>query len=150
MFQYLSSSKRIDFNIAVVGNWIYSIRMDNELDERAKIFAQYVGAEIKGAMVTRGYSQGKVADALGHSRASFTHWLKGEPSIPVEVAQKICEYIGVDLKVLVDRANQRLISEKGEYGQSSDSDDATTRDYYSMAAKHGDIEAEQEAYEEMP
>lgn len=52
--------------------------------------------------------------------------------------------------MLVDRANQRLISEKGEYGQSSDSDDATTRDYYSMAAKHGDIEAEQEAYEEMP
>ena len=33
---------------------------------------------------------------------------------------------------------------------SSDSDDANARDYYAMAAKHGDIEAEQEAYEEMP
>lgn len=85
------------------------------LDERAKKFSYYFGLELKGAIAAQGCSQAKVADSLGHARSSMSNWLKAKPPIPVDVAQKICEYIGVEMRVIVQRANMRVIEELGPW-----------------------------------
>ena len=90
--------------------------MANEIETRAQLFAKYLGAELKGAIRSRGYSQAEIADRLGHARSSFANWLNAKPSIPVEVAEKICLCIGVDMKVIVGRAHERVNEDMGVYG----------------------------------
>lgn len=79
--------------------------------------------------------------------------LQNERNINVIQLAQLAEVFGVYPHELIEAA-ERFIErdERGPVSLSSepDSDNATTRDYYSMAAKHGDIEAEQEAYEELP
>lgn len=87
--------------------------MANEIETRAQLFAKYLGAELKGAIRSRGYSQAEIADRLGHARSSFANWLNAKPSIPVEVAEKICLCIGVDMKVIVGRAHERVNEDMG-------------------------------------
>lgn len=79
--------------------------------------------------------------------------LQNERNINVIQLAQLAEVFGVYPHELIEAA-ERFI-ERAERGPVSlsvepDLDDATARDYYAMAAKHGDIEAEQEAYEEMP
>jgi transcriptional regulator with XRE-family HTH domain len=89
--------------------------MQTELDKRAKLFAEYVGSELKGLIASHGYSQGKIADAIGHARPSLSNWLNNKPSIPIEVAQKICEYLDAELQTIVARAYDRVEKELGPY-----------------------------------
>lgn len=124
--------------------------MSNIQDERGHRFSQLVGLELKASFARHETSQAEVAVKLGHSKSGYSRWLNAKPSMPMEALLNTCELIGVDPRDIIDAAYRRLIAEMGEYNLSSDSDDANARDYYAMAAKHGDIEAEQEAYEEMP
>lgn len=90
--------------------------MSNEqLENRAKVFSRYFGLELKGAIAAQGYSQAKVAEALGHAKSAMSNWLNAKPPISVDVAQKICELIGVDMRTIVDRANVRTIDELGPW-----------------------------------
>lgn len=89
--------------------------MANEIDTRAQLFAKYLGAELKGAIRSRGFSQAQVADQLGHARSSMANWLNAKPSIPMEVAEKVCLCIGVELRVIVSRAHERVNDEMGVY-----------------------------------
>lgn len=73
--------------------------------------------------------------------------LQNERNINVIQLAQLAEAFGVYPHELIEAA-ERFI-ERAERGPVSlsvepDSDDATARDYYAMAAKHGDIEAEQE------
>lgn len=73
--------------------------------------------------------------------------LQNERNINVIQLAQLAEVFGVYPHELIEAA-ERFI-ERAERGPVSlsvepDSDDATARDYYAMAAKHGDIEAEQE------
>lgn len=79
------------------------------------LFSKYIGAELKGAIASHGYSQGKVADALGHARSAMSNWLNAKPPIDVAVANKICDYIGMDFTVVVKRAEQRVTDDLGPY-----------------------------------
>lgn len=79
------------------------------------LFSKYIGAELKGAIASHGYSQGKVADALGHARSAMSNWLNAKPPIDVAVANKICDYIGMDFTVVVKRAEQRVADDLGPY-----------------------------------
>lgn len=72
--------------------------------------------EIKGAIVSRGYSQADVASAIGRQSANLSRWLNAKPTIPIEVADEVCEFAGLDLADIVDRAQKRVINELGEYG----------------------------------
>ncbi|WP_146192026.1 hypothetical protein [Bifidobacterium catulorum] len=54
----------------------------------------------------------------------------------------VCLIADIDSPVRADDALADRIADAG--------DDAGTRDYYAMAAKRGDIDAEQQAYEELP
>ena len=89
--------------------------MTNIIQDRAMLFSKYIGAELKGAIASHGYSQGKVADALGHARSAMSNWLNAKPPIDVAVANKICDYIGMDFTVVVKRAEQRVTDELGPY-----------------------------------
>lgn len=91
--------------------------MTNIIQDRAILFSKYVGAELKGAIASHGYSQGKVADALGHARSAMSNWLNAKPPIDVAVANKICDYIGVDFTVVIKRAEQRVTDDLGPYPQ---------------------------------
>lgn len=73
--------------------------------------------------------------------------LQNERNINVIQLAQLAEVFGVYPHELIEAA-ERFI-ERAERGPVSlsvepDSNDATARDYYAMAAKHGDIEAEQE------
>lgn len=73
--------------------------------------------------------------------------LQNERNINVIQLAQLAEVFRVYPHELIEAA-ERFI-ERAERGPVSlsvepDSDDATARDYYAMAAKHGDIEAEQE------
>ena len=89
--------------------------MTNIIQDRAMLFSKYVGAELKGAIASHGYSQGKVADALGHARSAMSNWLNAKPPIDVAVANKICDYIGMDFTVVIKRAEQRVTDDLGPY-----------------------------------
>jgi transcriptional regulator with XRE-family HTH domain len=125
--------------------------MSNELDEKSELFGQYVCAELKGAIVTRGFSQAEVAKAIGKQKANLSRWLNAKPVIPIDVAQAVCEFIGASLKEIVDRATKRVDK---EFASQQDNNDLRERAQHitalGLAAKAGDIDGEQEAYEEMP
>lgn len=89
--------------------------MTNDIEKRAELFSKYVGSELKGAIASHGYSQGKVADALGHARSAMSKWLNAKPPIDVAVANKICDYIGMDITVVIRRAEQRMTDELGPW-----------------------------------
>jgi transcriptional regulator with XRE-family HTH domain len=89
--------------------------MDYILRERAKLFGKYISAALKGEIVTRGYSQGEVADGIQRQKANLSRWLNGKPTIPIEVAHEVCDFIGVDLQDLVANAEQRIIRELGSW-----------------------------------
>ncbi len=121
--------------------------MSNIQGERSHRFSQLVGLELKASFARHETSQAEVAVKLGHSKSGYSRWLNAKPSMPMEALLNTCELIGVDPRDIMDAAYRRLIAEMGEYNLSSDSCDANTRDYYAMAAKHGDIEAERAADE---
>lgn len=89
--------------------------MDNLLRERSELFGKYVSAEIKGAIVAQGYTQKEVAKGIDRQGANLSRWLGGKPTIPIEVALEVCNYIGVNLQKIVDRAQQRVEEELGPW-----------------------------------
>lgn len=127
---------------------MYDVYMDNELEERAQLFSRYVCAELKGAIVTRGLNQADVAAAIGRQKANLSRWLNAKPPIAIDVAQEVCEYTGVNLGDIVERANRRLVSELGPYvsGDEEIADQiAANPDLYDLAANNDDnkeLEAE--------
>ena len=106
--------------------------MSNLLRKRADLFGKYISAEVKGAIVTRGYTQTDVAKAIDRQGANLSRWLNGKPTIPIEVAMEVCNYIGIDIRKVVDAAEQRVIDELGpwppiEVNQSALSDEEMQR-----------------------
>ena len=89
--------------------------MSNLLRDRAELFGKYVSAEIKGAIVAQGYTQTEVAKGIDRQGANLSRWLSGKPTIPIEVALEVCNYIGVNLQKIVDRAQQRVEEELGPW-----------------------------------
>jgi transcriptional regulator with XRE-family HTH domain len=89
--------------------------MSNLLRQRAELFGKYVSAEVKGAIVARGYTQTDVAKAIHRQGANLSRWLNGKPTIPIEVALEICDYIGASLQQIVTSANTRVENELGPW-----------------------------------
>ncbi|GAA6121936.1 hypothetical protein BPY_00440 [Bifidobacterium psychraerophilum] len=102
--------------------------MDNLLRKRADLFGKYVSAEIKGAIVAQGFTQTDVAKGINRQGANLSRWLGGKPTIPIEVALEVCNYIGVDLQKIVDRAQQRVQDELGPWPPITVNPDAMSED----------------------
>jgi len=89
--------------------------MTNNIQKRAERFAQLFGAELKGTIASHGYSQGQVADELGHARSTMSKWLNAKPPIDVAIARKVCDYIGADISDVTNSASKRLLDELGPW-----------------------------------
>ena len=111
--------------------------------ERAETFARYVGLELKGRIVTRGFTAKGVAEGIGRGSANFNRWLNGKVELPLTVLAEACEYIDIDPNPVVEDAYSRMCVELGER-------DGTTYPIALAADDQGDIEAEQEGMEELP
>lgn len=91
------------------------ITEQQELAKRAATFVKYVSSELKGAISSRGYNMSDIADALNRPRPTMTNWLNGKAQIRLDVAQEICEYIGMEIQEITARAYTRVINELGPW-----------------------------------
>lgn len=82
--------------------------------ERAEAFTLYVGLELKGRIVSQGFTAATIADEMGRSRAAFSRWLNGKQAIPLSVVCEASELIGVDPGDVVSKAYDRLSVAHGE------------------------------------
>ena len=101
----------------------------------------------------------RMGGVVSHVRIGYIH--NGEKS-PVRLSEflLICEVCNADpvqtLREIITEARhmeleQQTATTKKSAGERFVVDESTSEpDWLSMAAKHGDIEVEQEAYEEMP
>ncbi|KFF31682.1 helix-turn-helix domain-containing protein [Bifidobacterium bombi] len=105
------------------------------LIQRSQLCSKYIGAELKGAIRARGYTQGAVADAIGRPRPTMTNWLNSKPAIPVAEAVQICDFIGIKLEDIIHRAQQRVEDELGPWPPIQDDDFADVL----ARANRGDI-----------
>jgi len=76
-------------------------------------FNELVGEEIAKALVTVNATQGTVAIAVGVERATLNRYLNGKKPIPLATFNDVCEAIGAEPRVLIDRAYVRLVAELG-------------------------------------
>lgn len=82
--------------------------------ERAEAFVKYVGLELKGRIISQGFTAQEVAQGTGRSISAFNRWLNGKVDIPLAVVCESCEYIGFDIKTLVEDAYSRMAIIYGE------------------------------------
>ena len=90
----------------------YHVHMNNR--ERAEAYTRYVGLELKGAIIARGFSATQVATLAQRSPAAFNRWLNGKVEIPLTVVCQACEVIGIEPVTILKIAYDRLCVEHGE------------------------------------
>lgn len=135
---------------------------------RAEAFARYLGLELKGRIVSQGFTALKVAQTTGRSPAAFNRWLNGKVDIPVTVLCEASEVIGVEPQEIVDAAYSRMVITLGELDGTTYDPEAVAHAHaevdaiekgaplpmsqasYTLAAHDRDIQSEYEGHEEMP
>lgn len=135
---------------------------------RAEAFARYLGLELKGRIVSQGFTALKVAQTTGRSPAAFNRWLNGKVDLPVVVLCEAAEVIGIEPQDVVDAAYNRMVVALGEAdGTTYDAQDVAatqaevdalvqadpapmSQDTYTLAAHTRDIQSEHEGFEEAP
>lgn len=121
-------------------------------------------------MAFHGVKQAEMAKAINISQSQLSKILRADRSIDLETFEAFSEYLGEDAASLVAEG-QVLVGERiaesseaaGEHQSSGipadfdswSADDkadyiAANPEKFDLAAKHGDTEAEQEAYEQLP
>lgn len=130
--------------------------MSNARDARGRRFSELVGVELRAAFARRGLSQTKVAKTLGHSQTAYSRWLNAKTPMPIETLLSTCELIGIEPQEIMDAAYRHLVEEMGTKGEGDQADNIdgkivlTKEEILQLAAKRGDVEGEQQAYEDMP
>lgn len=82
--------------------------------QRADLFVQYVGLELKGRIITQGFNATQVANLIGRSPAAFNRWLNGKVDMPLDVLCEACEVIHVEPAAIVSAAYDRVCVDLGE------------------------------------
>lgn len=82
--------------------------------EQADLFAHYVGLELKGRIVSQGFTAKSVAEAIGRSPAAFNRWLNGKNEIPLAVIFEACAAIDSEPQLIVAGAYSRISRALGE------------------------------------
>lgn len=130
---------------------------------------------MKGRMVFHGVKQAETAEAIGISQSQLSKILRADRPIDLETFEALCTFLGDDAAALV--AQGRALADRSTTNDNTDKSqdalaDANTADrapdmsgwtadeqadyianhldQFDYAAKRGDTEAEQLAYEEMP
>lgn len=91
---------------------MYTIHMDTR--ERADLFAKYVGLQLKGRIISQGFTAKAVAGMIGRSPAAFNRWVNGKTEIPLAVLCEACEVIDLEPTFIVDEAYNRMAVALGE------------------------------------
>lgn len=110
--------------------------------QRAMLFSRYAGLELKGKITARGYTAKDVAASAHRSAAAFNRWLNGHVELPLTVLCEACEIIGVEPRVIVDAAYDRVLTECGRrdvqsFDESPDVRGASDNEALPLAAKRG-------------
>lgn len=130
---------------------------------------------MKGRMAFHGVKQAETAEAIGISQSQLSKILRADRPIDLETFEALCTFLGDDAAALV--AQGRALADRSTTNDNTDKSqdalaDANTADrapdmsgwtadeqadyianhldQFDYAAKRGDTEAEQLAYEEMP
>lgn len=142
--------------------------------ETIATFRQAMAQIMKGRMAFHGVKQAETAEAIGISQSQLSKILRADRPIDLETFEAFCAFLGDDAASLVaqgqaltdtrkndpaDDANVSLASAVDDStvpdmsGWSADEQAAYVAshlDQFDVAAKHGDREREQEAFEELP
>lgn len=121
---------------------------------------------MKGHMAFHGIKQAQMAEAVGISQSQLSKILRADRPIDLETFEAFCAYLGEDASALVSEGQK--LAESRSAQEQMEEDDGVPADFdswdkdaqarwiaahpnrFDLAAKHGDTEAEQEAYEAMP
>lgn len=82
--------------------------------QRAADFSRFVGLELKGMIIAKGFTAMRVALAIGRQPAAFNRWLNGKVDIRLDVLCEACEAIGAEPRGVVERAYDRMVALRGE------------------------------------
>lgn len=143
--------------------------------ETIATFRQAMAQIMKGRMAFHGVKQAETAEAIGISQSQLSKILRADRPIDLETFEALCTFLGDDAAALV--AQGRALADRNATNDNTDKSqdalaDANTADrapdmsgwtadeqadyvanhldQFDVAAKRGDTEAEQLAYEEMP
>lgn len=143
--------------------------------ETTAAFRQAMAQIMKGRMAFHGVKQAETAEAIGISQSQLSKILRADRPIDLETFEALCTFLGDDAAALV--AQGRALADRSATNDNTDKSqdalaDANTADrapdmsgwtadeqadyvanhldQFDVAAKRGDTEAEQLAYEEMP
>lgn len=143
--------------------------------ETTAAFRQAMAQIMKSRMAFHGVKQSETAEAIGISQSQLSKILRADRPIDLETFEALCTFLGDDAAALV--AQGRALADRSATNDNTDKSqdalaDANTADrapdmsgwtadeqadyvanhldQFDYAAKRGNTEAEQLAYEEMP
>lgn len=143
--------------------------------ETTAAFRQAMAQIMKSHMAFHGVKQSETAEAIGISQSQLSKILRADRPIDLETFEALCTFLGDDAAALV--AQGRALADRSATNDNTDKSqdalaDANTSDrapdmsgwtadeqadyvanhldQFDYAAKRGNTEAEQLAYEEMP
>jgi transcriptional regulator with XRE-family HTH domain len=143
--------------------------------ETIATFRQAMAQIMKGRMAFHGVKQAETAEAIGISQSQLSKILRADRPIDLETFEALCTFLGDDAAALVAQggalADRSTTNDNTDKSQDALADANTADrapdmsgwtadeqadyianhlDQFDYAAKRGDTEAEQLAYEEMP
>lgn len=143
--------------------------------ETTAAFRQAMAQIMKSRMAFHGVKQSETAEAIGISQSQLSKILRADRPIDLETFEALCTFLGDDAAALV--AQGRALADRSATNDNTDKSqdalaDANTADrapdmsgwtadeqadyianhldQFDFAAKYGDTEAEQQAYEDLP
>ena len=143
--------------------------------ETTAAFRQAMAQIMKSRMAFHGVKQSETAEAIGISQSQLSKILRADRPIDLETFEALCTFLGDDAAALV--AQGRALADRSATNDNTDKSqdalaDANTADrapdmsgwtadeqadyianhldQFDFAAKRGNTEAEQEAYEDLP
>lgn len=81
-------------------------------------FSHYVAEQIRGEAATRGLSISALARHMGTDRVTLHRYLSGARALPVPILYNAANTIGVSVRLIVDRAEDRMVT---DYAHSAES-----------------------------
>lgn len=109
-----------------------------KLVQESKEAAAFILKQLKGAIVSSGYNQDQVAEALGHTPASLSNWLRCNRDMPFSVFIKICMFIGASPSAIIREGEERYGNYVSQQAAEIDSRvelERRVRDYILEAAE---------------
>ena len=131
--------------------YIYVMVRNEELPDTGQATKQ-LALSVRQALEAKGVTQGEVGRIIGRAQSYASLRIKGLKPWTIDELDRLAPILGYsDVFMLVNAMRQAHVNVDGSFIDKSDpqwlADHLDQLDY---AAKHGDTEAEQKAYEELP